>query len=260
MKYLPKNKGRGKKALALFLGIFAIIIVIYLTAPQIFPGKILDLAKPLLLLGDPLKENLGDAKSLLSSKSSLVISIREMEEELRALKSDQFKLSILEKENEELKSLLGRESDEKIVLGRILSKGLNSPHNTLIIDLGVKFVQKNNPVLTEQDILIGFIDEVYKNTSKVRLLSAPGAKYPVEIGDNNIVAEASGKGGGNFEIVLPRGVDIKIGDAIISPNLDIEILGIVEWIDTRPQNSFQKIMFKSPVNINELKWVTVKHE
>jgi len=94
----------------------------------------------------------------------------------------------------------------------------------------------------------------------VKLLSAPGNKYDVEIGSESIPAIAEGLGSGNFKIELPRGVDIKVGDEVISPALSIKLLGIVEYIDATPQNSIQKILFKSPVNINQIKWVLIENE
>jgi len=64
-------------------------------------------------------------------------------------------------------------------------------------------------------------------------------------------------GGGNFEVKLPRGVDIREGDVISFPAINTQIVGVVEKIKVKAADPFQTILFKSPVNIYELRFVEI---
>ena len=70
--------------------------------------------------------------------------------------------------------------------------------------------------------------------------------------------ELEGLGGGNFAAKLPRDVEVKEGDAAVVPSISTSVFGFVEKIELNPTDSFQKIIFKIPANLSELKWVTVE--
>jgi cell shape-determining protein MreC len=258
MKYHPKNKVRENKVIFIVFFLALIILFTGFVFPNILPGRLNTLAKPLWKFKEFTISNFFELTDVLHSKSFLVIENKRLKNELTEARQSLIKTNLLQKENEELKNILGRDSLSKNILARVLSKAPRSPYDTLIIDVGKDKVSKNSEVFAGEGILIGFIDEVYQDTARVKLLSARGSTYEVEIGEEGIPATAEGLGGGNFEIRLPRGVDIEIGDAIISPNLSIKLLGIVEYIEAKPKNSIQKILFKSPVNTNQLRWVTME--
>ncbi|HJN62619.1 MAG TPA: rod shape-determining protein MreC [Candidatus Paceibacterota bacterium] len=231
-----------------------IFILVNLFIPNIIPGKFNSLGKPIWKLREGILEKFGEVGGVLHSKSSLVVENKRLRSELKSAELLNIKVNLLERENRELKNLSTRETVSGDLL-RVLSKASQSPYDTLIIDIDNKKVSVGQEVFSEEEILIGVIDEIYKDSARVRLLSSAGNKYNVEIGDESIEGIAEGLGGGNFEITLPRGVDAEVGDEIISPDLAVKLLGIVEHIESKPQNSFQKILFKSPVNINQIKWV-----
>lgn len=227
-------------------------------SPNTLPGKFNVLGKPFWKVRELTTESLSGFLNTLNSKTFLVTENKRLQNELHEATKDTIKMKLLLKENEDLKNILGRRSESKRILARVLSKAGQSPYGTLIIDIGESEISKNQEVFSGNSILIGLVDEVYESTAKVKLLSAPGNRYEVEIGEDAIPGLALGLGGGNFEIELPRGIDIEVEDEIISPALSIKFLGIVEHIDSKPQNSFQKILFKSPININQIKWVEVE--
>jgi hypothetical protein len=81
-------------------------------------------------------------------------------------------------------------------------------------------------------------------------------KTEISIGDNNIPGMATGRGGGQYFVELPRGLNIKIGDLITYSNLN-KFLGKVEYIDEDPSLTFERIYFAVPTNIYQIKWVKV---
>jgi cell shape-determining protein MreC len=166
---------------------------------------------------------------------------------------------ILIQENTDLKDLLGRKSIySKAVLASILVKPSFSPYDTLIVDIGTDAgVVVGDKVSADGNIFIGRVSEVYANSSKVILYSSPDEKVLVLVGSNNVLKEAVGIGGGNFKIELPREIDIKEGDDVVIPSISPNIFGIVEKVEYKEADSFQTVLFKSPINVLELKWVEI---
>ena len=79
----------------------------------------------------------------------------------------------------------------------------------------------------------------------------------VLVGTSTVEKTATGMGGGNFSLQMPVGSNVNIGDPIIIPSISANIFSMVEKIDSEPTDSFETILFKSPVNISELQYVEV---
>jgi cell shape-determining protein MreC len=165
----------------------------------------------------------------------------------------------LEKENAELKKLLGRGEKGNSILAQILKKPPLSAYDIFILDQGSdNGIRVGNKVYALGSIPIGEIVEVTGRTSKVRLFSSAGEKYTVFIGENNIEATAYGRGGGTFEASVPRDTKITRGNAVTIPELNKNFLGRVEDIISEPSHPFAIVLFNQPLNIYELRWVEVE--
>ena len=165
----------------------------------------------------------------------------------------------LKNENAVLKDLLGRkETKLNTVLAAVLVKPPQTPYDTLTVDVGEdQQIKVGDKVIADANVYIGEVSEVEPHSAKIILYSSPGEKLLVTLGTDSISAEAVGSGGGNFNILLPKEVDVKEGDAIIIPSIMPNIFGIVEKINSQDKDSFQTILFKSPVNISELNLVEI---
>jgi len=192
-------------------------------------------------------------KRLLEENTAL--KVRVMELEVLALANKR-----LREENEELKKEVGRFSgvhEEK--LAAILARPNRIPYDTLVLDIGAEdSVAEGNLVLAGEDSLLGRVAQVFKKTSQVILYSAPGETLDVIVGPDNVSAIAEGNGGGNSRISLPRDIAVSEGDLIIAPSIDSLTLGVVGVVNANPADAFQEIMFKTPVNIQELRWVRIR--
>jgi cell shape-determining protein MreC len=73
----------------------------------------------------------------------------------------------------------------------------------------------------------------------------------------NITVPAKGRGGGNFEIHIPREIEVSDGDILVFPYDPTIAVGIVKSIEFDPRDPFQKILARTPVNIQELRFVEV---
>ena len=168
----------------------------------------------------------------------------------------------LQKENSDLKSIMGRTSSSSpMVLAYIVKKPPFTAYDSYIIDIGKdNKIKIGDRVYAAGNILLGEILEINSNFAKVKLYSSYGEKFNVLIGKNDIEANATGKGGGSFEVVLPKESKVRIGDTVTVPDLGVSVFGIVRGITIDPVRSFSTILFSQPVNIYEQKWVQVKTE
>jgi len=253
----PGNKNRRLKIAAIIF-IFAAIFFISLTGA--FRGFINKIALPFWKFDNYVTLKFSNAFSIIGSKRSLILENRRLNLELNKIKTDLSLQKIIRKENENLKALFGRSEGKKnVVLAAVLVKPSVSPFDVIIIDIGKdKGVKEGDRVLYEGAVAIGEVEEAYSRSSKVKLYSSPGEKFVALIGETSAQVEMEGLGGGNFAAKLPRDVEVKKGDAAVVPSISTSVFGFVENIELNPTDSFQKIIFKIPANLSELKWVTVE--
>ncbi|MDO8579828.1 MAG: rod shape-determining protein MreC [bacterium] len=197
--------------------------------------------------------------NLIKSKDSLA---RENERLAREIRADEISLllfDVIKRENEELKSILGRKIEGNLILAIVLVRPPVSPYDTLIIDRGKRDgLAVGNMVYAQGDVLIGEIAEIYDNRSKVTFFSTPGKKTNISFDNSNVRAEARGRGGGNFSASVPIDVEIKEGDIVIFSDIKPHIFGIVEKVIADSVDSFETILFRSPINIHDILFVEVK--
>ena len=103
---------------------------------------------------------------------------------------------------------------------------------------------------------IGTVENVYKRTSKIKLFSFSGEEVPVIIG-GTVHVLAHGKGNGNFEARIPKNVAIKEGDAVTLAQLPHVYMSRVEAIEAESADSFERVYFQIPANLNESRFVFI---
>lgn len=253
----PRNKNRRLKIAAITI-IFAAIFLISLTGA--FKGFLNKIALPFWKFDGYAIQKFSNTFSVISSKRSLILENRRLVSELKKNEADLSIRKIIQKENEDLKVLLGRdEIKNNAVLAAVLVRPSASPFDVIIIDIGKnKGVKAGDRVMYESSIAIGEVEEVYEESSKVKMYSSPGEKFLALVGERSVQVEAEGLGGGNFSAKLPRDMEVKEGDAAVVPSIATSVFGFVRKIELNPTDSFQKIIFKIPANLSELKWVTVE--
>jgi len=104
-------------------------------------------------------------------------------------------------------------------------------------------------------VIIGEIEEVYKNTAVVRLYSSSEKTLFVNISGNE--TETTGLGGGGFILTLPKDIEIKEGETVFTDSAPI---GRVDSIEEGSGGAFQKIYFRYPFNINDIDFVQVSQK
>ena len=268
MSYLLDKKIKKKKLVYVLLSVFILFILFYFRS-SVFNGLAFVshvIFRPVLVVGNSLGEKLGNLSSYFSSKNSLYKENKNLKFQLDENNAKMSNYDSILAENISLKEILGRlpavagkDEKAKMILSAILSKPNQSPYDTLIIDAGVKQgLQTGNMVFGMGNVPIGVIAEIYPNSSKVVLFSSSGEKTQAVVSGGDIFIDVVGRGGGNFEIILPRDFTPIKGDEVVLPGITPYVLGVVETIISDPRDPFIKALLTSPVNIQELKFVEVK--
>ena len=130
-------------------------------------------------------------------------------------------LEKLKKENKDLRTVLGLglEKEFDLKISQAIAKDISN--DFLIINKGAKHgIEFGLPVITEQKILIGKVNQVYENISKVQLSTSKSVSFDVKILGKETYGLA--KGIGNFKLsieLIPREKTIQITDKIITSAL-----------------------------------------
>ncbi|OGI68340.1 hypothetical protein A3A05_00355 [Candidatus Nomurabacteria bacterium RIFCSPLOWO2_01_FULL_41_12] len=264
MSYLLDKKIKRKK---FFYYIFFVIIFLVLFYFRSSVANGLSYAshklfRPFLILSNNVGDKLGNIGSFFISKSSLYKENMDIKFQLSVNKNTLANHDSVLAENTKIKEILGRKDPKTVmVLSAILGKQDKNSYDSLIIDIGAKNgLQIGDTVFALGNVPIGRISAVYPDSSKVTLFSNSGEKTQVVVGSNHIFLEIIGRGGGNFEVALPRDFLLLKGDQAVLPGITPYVVAVVEAIISDPRDSFIKALLVSPVNIQELKFVQVKIE
>ncbi len=104
---------------------------------------------------------------------------------------------------------------------------------------------------------IGRVEETTKHTSKIVLFSSVGEETQVVNERTGSSISVIGVGGGNLETQVAQDIDISIGDNITLPQFGGAIVASAIGVDTSVASSFKKILFRSPINVFNIRWVEI---
>ena len=261
LKYQDKKQTRkNKKTLIKIIVLFLFFIATALGIWRIFGGPINFVSKPILSVGNWLSQGFNNIGYYFNSKQVLYNENNFLLEENLALKAKFENYDILEKENWELKSILNRiPKSGNFILANILTKPNRSVYDTVILDVGeLDNLKVGNLAYAYGEVPIGKITEVYSNSSLLVLFSSPGQKTEGFINEVNASVELVGRGGGNFETIIPLELNLEKGTKIFLPGFSNQILAEIVEVISNPTDPFKKVILNSPVNIENIKWVQIK--
>lgn len=228
-------------------------------------------------------DNLSDFLKAIIRTKSLKNEVDELVLKNQELLAQVVTLSTLKEENETLRKALEIElqKDFKLTLAQIISKDISS--DFILIDKGADDgISKDMPVITETKILLGKVSEVYKNFSKVMLISNKESFFDVNvIGSLNEIKQEEKeqeeieqekkdicgiiKGGGNLKILLdfiPRDKEVCQGDIVVTSSLRgvfpvALLVGQVREIRKKDIESFQQGEIEPFFNLERINYLFV---
>ncbi|MCR4334201.1 MAG: hypothetical protein NUV47_00490 [Patescibacteria group bacterium] len=261
--YLLKSNNRENKKtfriIVIAIIIFVIIFLIHIIFPKLFSILFNTVGRLLWKTENVLVHEGYGTTGYFMSKRLLLQENNSLKMENEFLKNENLKLSVLEYENEEFKKILGRiNENKKMIIASVLQRPPVTFYDNIIVDAGVnEDVENGDKVVVGGSDIIGEVEEVLGKTSKVKLYSTSEQKTDVLIGTSTIQAVAIGRGGGNFEVIIPRSIKILPGEFVFLPSINQQIFGIVEDTITDPTKAFNRVLFRSPYNISSIKWVEI---
>ncbi len=258
MNYLLKSS-QPKKSLGgkiLFFIVFVIVVSLFFTPFGKKSVKVI--AMPFLKLSTSIKDFSSRNVQVFASKKTLIEENQKISEELALKEKDLKFMEVLKEENLELKGIKENRNHYSIVIAAVVSRPSKTPYDTLIVDSGLQTgISIGDRVMVDGDVFIGEVYEVSSNSSKVRLYSSPGNRTEILIGEITTQKEAIGMGAGNFKVELSKEIQVKEGDSVVIPSITANIFGVVEKIEEKTADSFKTVLFKSPVNIQEIRFVEI---
>lgn len=262
-QFRDKNRIAKKKRVIknlIFLSIFLLLAALGVFG---FSSTFLHfIGRPIWKVETSVKNNLVNIGYVARTKASVYRENQNLLSENVDLKNSMVDYQVLKNENISLKESFGRvPAKMDMVLANILTKPSYSPYDTLIIDIGDDVgVVIGDKVYSNVTTPIGEINTVYKNTSLVVLYSSPGTITTAMIDGVNTNVDIIGRGGGNFEMIIPIDLPYTKGGSVVIPNLGPEVVAVIGDVISNINDPVKKVLLSSPVNIQNLKWVFVDHK
>lgn len=251
-------KRRLKGPLIALALLAAALIAVRVFAPGFASKTLLSVFAPVWKGGNAALDAGMAAEGLAKSKRSLIEENASLRRELEAARLELSAARVLEAENAELRAALGVAGAEKGTVAAVLAKPPVSPYDTIILEVPAgAAIAAGSPIYANEWVLLGEVAEVHGSRIVGRLYSTAGVETNAVIERTQSPHKAVGVGGGNFELRVPREVDVSVGDRLMSPGLSQKLLGEVRQIESGQSDSFKLALVRSPVNIFQLKWVII---
>ncbi len=163
------------------------------------------------------------------------------------------KIRDLERENIKLQKALGVNGKTRLIPANVIFGGGYLFSDSILINQGENAGIKIGDLITYQNkILIGQVVEIGADWSKAVLLGRVGDKIILrQDAPENIQfapIEATGRGGGEFQVEMPADVNLKIGDIFRSAENPEYIAGVVDKISSEFGGQFKEVGLISPVS------------
>ena len=174
MNYLLNKKIKRKKLSKI------IIIVVFLSFIFYFRGAIFNglsfvshsVFRPVLIWGNNVGGEISNIGAIFHNRKSLMLENENLKSQILESEADRSNYASVVDENNKLKEILGRTEGKNMILANILNKPNQSLYDTLIIDIGTEQgIIVGQRVFAFGNVSIGYVAEVYGNSSKVILFS-----------------------------------------------------------------------------------------
>jgi len=217
-------------------------------------------AKPFWHARDTFLASVAATQNSLADKEALVRENSALRDELATLRRESFTARVLARENEELKTMLGRTADKEYLFpATVINDGSYSAYDTFVIDAGAEDgIREHMLVLTPDGIAVGSVHTALDRTAIVTRFSSPTIHTDVVIQATTTVhTMMQGYGGGTMLLTVPRDISIAVGDPVLLPNYASNPIGSIKAIEMNPEDAYQTVYVEHPVNQYELHYVLV---
>lgn len=256
-QFVPKSN--TKRYVLIFI---VLLFIILLSIPYTRSG----VQNVFRSLGTPVVRLTNSIGSWFSTTNAFIRSKRTLAEENTVLKNQIRELSIqnkerlvLEAELTDLREIYNRTDVRNLTLAAIITKPPQSLYGTIVIDGGEEmgFVS-GQTVYAYGSVPIGVIDSVSKRSATVQLFSAPNRETQVRLLPLREDVTLVGRGGGNFSVSLPQGVEVSENTTVVTKEVNPRIIATFIEVISDTRDPIQTLLFAAPVPISELSFVEVE--
>ncbi len=189
---------------------------------------------------------------------------RELREENRDLKSEIASLLILRSENDFLRQALeiGDRKDFQFAFSKVVFR--NFSEDLMFINKGRDAgLEPGMVVVDSRKNLVGEVDEVLDNFSRVRLMTKTEETTPVYFGEDQTTAELRGEGAlSSLLTLIPMGEEVKEGDLVFTAGLSQDspagiLVGEVDKTIISDVKPYKEARLRSAAPLKELEFVFV---
>ena len=236
-KYSLTTKGSSHQTsrnirLKKILGIGVLLFLLLYLTPRLIGGASTFVFNPIVRFETWFYESGGTLPNYFKDRSKLTDEIEALKRQYIDEIGTTNTIVRLEDENTALRKLLSNDGSARIAAS-VIGRPTVTPYDVLILDKGRENgVVQFAPVYIGVDQAIGYVAEVYKNTSVVTLATTPGFESTVYILGPNIYTTARGIGGGVLQVSVPQGIPLKVKDIVLVPSFDAGIYGSIDVVNS----------------------------
>lgn len=257
MTYLLKRRetriNNGTKKYKTIIIIFCLAIILtpifYFWSSVISPS-LLRVLVPVSSTFRKTGSNLNLAFNIFKPKSSIIKENEILKNKIAELENKLFDYYIIKDENVTLRGEIGN-LDNRFTLAKVLLMPPQLPYDSLLIDKGQDSgVFVGAKVFVSERSAVGYVEEVSRRSSKVRMFTSAGIKTSAILEKDGTQVELEGRGGGNFFLEAPLGFDIDEGDSFLLPGSEKVIIAITGAVREQNSSSFKSVLLRMPIKIN----------
>ena len=181
--------------------------------------------------------------------SSLSKENSELKISLQAVTADSAELSQIQRENDQLRKALGLSSrtHRSIIPGSIYNLSLAPDGYTALINKGIQDnVADGDIILDEHRVLIGIVQHIFTNSSRITLISDPVFKVTAIVlgGQTKGIAKGALSNGMVLDLVI-QSDEIKEGDKLVTSGDDVIpaglVIGTVQHVESSSAKLFKEV-------------------
>lgn len=254
-----------KYAVIFFLITLVILLLSFVGFIKPVEGFFGKITSPVISIFSGMSSGLKDFGKSINDLGNLQKENKDLKSQVKELTLEVGNLKELKIENESLKKQLGfMESVPHKTLGAsVLAKEPSNFLKIIIINRGEKDGVRKNMAVLSDGFLVGKVHEVTSNTAKVILLMDSNFQISGLTQENRTLGLIRGQvGSGLVMEEIPKDKIIKVGDTVISSNLETEIpegllIGKVTEVGQESGGLFQKASISSFSNLDEIRNVVL---
>lgn len=262
MNFLQDRKIKQKKKYTLTF-IVVVIFLFFLAkfgAPDFTKKLFSNTFGRLPIFTSQVGEVMENGSERLLSKKHILSENEKLRGQIDAISIDLVDYEVLKNENNRLREIIGTFSNiSDYSVAKVVSRPPVSLYDTLLVDLGESDgIVSGQKVYFLNRIFLGEVMEVYKDTSLVKLISNPEDETKGILIPSNTEITLVGRGGGSFEANIPRDLVVSPGTVVISSDRENHIIAIALNNISDPRDPVNTVLFRSPVNFNNIDFVAIK--